>query len=120
MKIKSIELVTVRKPAGAPAAATTPAAAPAAPRRPSWTAAAEVANPMSKFARFKPHRSLYSPKQWPGFHVKVTAEDGTWGIGPGSGRPAAAVIADAYAHILTGEECLAVEMRLRLRKTSRG
>ena len=74
MKIESIEVVTVKRP---PAAAGT--AQPTPPRRPAWTASAEVANPMSKFPRFKPHRSLYSPTQWPGFVVKVTAEDGTWG-----------------------------------------
>jgi L-rhamnonate dehydratase len=64
---------------------------------------------MSRFPRFKRHRSLYSPRQWPGFGVKVTAEDGTWGLGTASGRPAAAVVDDAFAPILEGEECLAIE-----------
>ena len=101
MKIRSVHTVKINRPAGPPA--TTPA------RRPSWAASDEVANPMSKFPRFKRHRSLYSPRQWPGFGVKVTAEDGTWGLGTASGRPAAAVVEDAFAPVLEGEECLAIE-----------
>ena len=101
MKIKSVEVVTVNHP---------PSPAPrTAPRRPAWVVDDEVANPMSRFPRFKRHRSLYGAKQWPGFAVKVTAEDGTWGLGNGAGRPAAAVISDAFAHILEGEECMAIE-----------
>ncbi|MBT4498675.1 MAG: L-rhamnonate dehydratase, partial [Gemmatimonadetes bacterium] len=101
MKIKSVEIVRVNQPPG-----PTPKSEPT---RQSWGATDEVANPMSKFPRFKRHRSLYGAKQWPGFGVKVTAEDGTWGLGNGSGRPVAAVIEDAFAHILEGEECLAIE-----------
>ena len=101
MKIKSVEIVRVNQPPGPPPKSEPP--------RQSWGATDEVANPMSKFPRFKRHRSLYGAKQWPGFGVKVTAEDGTWGLGNGSGRPVAAVIEDAFAHILEGEECLAIE-----------
>ncbi len=101
MKIKSVEVVTVNAPAGPPP--KTP------PRRQPWVVDDEVANPMSKFPRFKRHRSLYGARQWPGFAVKVTAEDGTWGLASGSGRAAAAIISDAFAHILVGEECLAIE-----------
>lgn len=101
MRIRSVEVVRIRRPA-TPGPTTKP-------RRDPWTVAAEVANPMSKFPRFKAHRSLYSPSRWPAFAVKVTAEDGTWGLGTGSGRPAAAVITDAFAHILEGEQCLAIE-----------
>ena len=64
---------------------------------------------MSRFPRFKPRRQLYAARQWPGFAVKVTAEDGTWGLGTAAGRPAAAVVEDAFAHILTGEDCLAID-----------
>lgn len=101
MKIQSVEVVRIQRPATSVPSST--------PRRPAWTASAEVANPMSGFPRFKAHRSLYGPRQWPSFAVKVTAEDGTWGLGTGNGRPAAAVITDAFAHILEGEECLAIE-----------
>ncbi len=101
MKIQSVEVVRIQHPATSVPSST--------PRRPAWTTSAEVANPMSGFPRFKAHRSLYGPRQWPSFAVKVTAEDGTWGLGTGNGRPAAAVITDAFAHILEGEECLAIE-----------
>ena len=101
MKIKSVELVSVNRPARPKSNSQ--------PTRQSWGATDEVANPMSKFPRFKSHRSLYGAKQWPGFGVKITAEDGTWGLGNGSGRPAAAVITDAFAHIIEGENCLAIE-----------
>ena len=103
MKIKSVELVSVNRPPR-PASKS-----PSKSRRPAWTQDDEVANPMSKFPRFKRRRSLYGAKRWPGFYVKVTAEDGTWGLGTAQGRPAAAVVEDAFAHILEGEECLAIE-----------
>ena len=47
MKIKEIQTVKVNLPPGD--VSHTP------PRRPSWTESAEVANPMSKYPRFKPH-----------------------------------------------------------------
>jgi hypothetical protein len=55
--------------------------------RKSWQARDEVANPMSRFQRFKRHRDLYSPRHWPEFGVKVTAEDATWGLGTVAGLP---------------------------------
>jgi len=90
------------------------------PRRPSWAEDAEVANPMSKFPRFKRYRRSWLPK-WEGLWVKVTAEDGTWGAAPASyGRPVAAVIDDHLALMLQGEDCFAIEklwdMMFRLTK----
>ncbi|MEM3692487.1 MAG: enolase C-terminal domain-like protein [Candidatus Bathyarchaeia archaeon] len=90
------------------------------PRRPSWVEDAEVANPMSKYPRFKRHRRLWLPK-WGGLWVKVTAEDGTWGAAPASyGRPVAAIIDDHLAPMLEGEDCFAIEklwdMMFRLTK----
>ena len=79
------------------------------PRRAPWTQDAEVANPMSKFSRYKRHRSSWLPK-WPGVWVKATAEDGTWGLGMTSyGRATAAVIEDHLGPLLVGENCLAIE-----------
>ena len=78
MKIKSIELVKINRPARANSALS---------RRKSWQARDEVANPMSRFQRFKRHRDLYSPRHWPEFGVKVTAEDATWGLGTVAGLP---------------------------------
>ena len=101
MKIRSVEVVSVEQPprAGAPGRAS---------RRKSWSHDDEVANPVSRFPRFKRHRSLYSARRWPEFGVKVTAEDGTWGLGTSQGRPAAAVVEDAFAHVLEGESCEAI------------
>ena len=100
MKIKSVECLALNRP---------PQPAKTAPRRDPWVVDAEVANPMSKFPEFKRHRSLWMPK-FGGFWVKVTAEDGTYGLAPGTcGRPAAAVIQDHYAQILVGQECTAIE-----------
>ena len=117
MKIKSIEVVSIQSPGSASsttgsgttlAASTAPA--PKTPgRRKAWPTQIEVANPMSKFPRFKKRRQLYNAKQWPRFGVKVTAEDGTWGLGISAGRPTALVVEDVYSHILEGEECLAIE-----------
>ena len=119
MKIKSIDLVRIQRPdgpslrarsqAGSTLSASTAPAQQSQPRRKAWPTEIEVANPMSRFPRFKPRRQLYGAQQWPGFAVKVTAEDGTWGLGTAAGRPVAAVIEDAFAHILVGEDCLAVD-----------
>ncbi len=89
-------------------------------RRLSWWEEAEVANPMARYPKVKAHRSLWLP-QWETVWCKVTAEDGTWGIGSTShGRPVAAVIDDHLAPQLVGEDCLATEklsdMMFRLTK----
>ncbi len=89
-------------------------------RRPGWAVDAEVANPMSRYPSVKRHRSLWTPR-WEGVWCKVTAEDGTWGIGnTAHGRPAAAVIDDHLAPQLVGEDCMAggklADMMFRLTK----
>lgn len=86
-----------------------PQAAPRAGRRPAWAESAEVANPMSRYPDVKRHRSLWLP-QWEPVFCRVTAEDGTWGLGMTSwGRPVAAVIDDHLAPHLVGQDCLAIE-----------
>jgi len=101
MKIASVQAVRLRRH---PSTAT-----PTPPRRPAWGQDAEVANPMSRYPRFKRHRSLWLPR-WESVWVKVTAEDGTYGLGQCSfGRPVAAIIEDHFAPNLVGEECLAIE-----------
>ncbi|MDP6359244.1 MAG: enolase C-terminal domain-like protein, partial [Planctomycetota bacterium] len=100
MKIQSIQTVRINLPERDSAAQE---------RRPSWWDGAEIANPMSVYPRFKRTRALWMPK-WGGVGVKVTAEDGTWGLGMTSyGRPVAAVIEDHFAHHLAGESCFAIE-----------
>src|SRR2546423_723480 len=51
-----------------------------APRRPSWAQTDEVANPMSRYPKVKPHRSLWLPP-WEEVWCQVTLADGTWGLG---------------------------------------
>jgi L-rhamnonate dehydratase len=79
------------------------------PRRDPWVKDAEVANPMSRYPRVKRNRALWLP-QWQAVWCRVTAEDGTTGLGYTShGRPVAAVIEDHLAPQLVGEDCLATE-----------
>jgi hypothetical protein len=52
MKIKEIGTVRLNLP---------PREAPPASRRAGWWQDAEVANPMSRYARYKRHRGLWTP-----------------------------------------------------------
>lgn len=111
MKIAQVQAVRLNRP---PAAGSTP------PRRPGWAEGAEVANPMSRYPHVKRHRSLWLPK-WEAVGCKVTAEDGTWGLGlTAHGRPVAAVIEDHLAPHLVGQDALAIDrlydMMFRLTK----
>jgi L-rhamnonate dehydratase len=100
MKIKKVEAMRLERPAQEPRTK---------PRRDSWAEYTEVANPVSKFSEFKRMRTLWRPK-WEEVWVKVTAEDGTWGLGCCSfGRPVAAIIEDHFAPLLAGQNALAVE-----------
>ena len=45
-----------------------------------WGTHTEVAGPMSRYPRFKRHRSLWRPT-WPDIGCVAIAEDGTWGFG---------------------------------------
>ena len=101
MKIESIKAAVVQLPSGGGSAAKS--------RRASWVEGTEVAGPMSRYTRFKSHRSLWSP---PGGLVAcvVTAEDGTWGLGMSTfGDPVVSIVNGHYAPLLRGEECLATE-----------
>jgi L-rhamnonate dehydratase len=100
MRIKSIEALRLNQP---------PRAQVTQPRRPGWATEAEVANPMSRYPHVKRHRSLWTPR-WENVACRVTAEDGTVGIGLTShGRPVAAVIEDHLAPNLVGQNCLALD-----------
>lgn len=100
MKITEIRAMRLNAP---PRETKTP------PRRAGWAQDAEVANPMSRYAKVKRHRRLWVPN-WEAVWCKVTAEDGTWGLGStGNGRVAAAVIDDHLAPQLVGEDCLAID-----------
>jgi len=78
-------------------------------RRAPWTQCTEIANPMSRYPRFKAQRSLWMPG-WKTAACVVTAEDGTWGLGTTSlGEPVTAIINDHFAPLLAGENCMATE-----------
>ena len=80
-----------------------------APRRPAWTASAEVAGPMSRFPRFKKQRALWRPTM-PSVGCLVTAEDGSWGFGASRyGNPVAALINEHIGPLLVGENAMATE-----------
>jgi L-rhamnonate dehydratase len=80
-----------------------------APRRPAWTASAEVAGPMSHFARFKKQRALWRPAM-PSVGCLVTAEDGSWGFGASRyGNPVASLINEHIGPLLVGENTMATE-----------
>ena len=111
MKIAKIEVMKLNRP---------PHQIKTKPRRAAWSEDAEVANPMSRYPKVKRHRSLWLPK-WETVWCKVTAEDGSWGLGNTSpGRVAAALIEDHLAPQLAGEDCLAIDkladMMFRLTK----
>ena len=110
MKITSIDVVQIDIPRNEPMARA---------RRPSWGESAEVANPMSRYPHVKQHRSMWLPK-WGSAWCKITAEDGTWGLGPLSHAAPARPVVDHFAEQLIGEDCLAVErasdMMFRLSK----
>ena len=113
MKIKSIEAVKVNMPERSYSVE---------PRRESWGATDEVANPMSWYPHVKRHRSMWVNTGWSRVYAKVTLEDGTWGLGAtGHGRPVAAVIDDHIAPVLEGQDGFAIErlsdMMFRLTKS---
>ena len=78
-------------------------------QRPVWTEDAEVANPMSRYPRFKRLRASWRP-QWPSVGCLVTCSDGSWGFGMTRyGAPVIAIINDHLAPLLLGEPCMAIE-----------
>lgn len=100
MKIKSIRAVNVAIPSGVKTKG----------RRDPWTKEAEVANPMSRYPKYKRYRPSWQPQKWGSVWVQVTAEDGTWGLGQTSfGRPVAAVVDDHLGPMLEGESVFAIE-----------
>lgn len=80
-----------------------------APRRPAWTAAAEVAGPASKFPRYKKLRAAWRPS-WPAVGCLVQAGDGAWGFGVSRyGAPVIEIINGHLGPLLVDEPALATE-----------
>ena len=107
MKIKSIEAFAITNPiaGGAYDARQDKAAA----RRPPWTKDAEVANPMSRYPRYKRLRSSWN-SHFPQVGCLVTADDGSWGFGTtGYGQATASLINDHLGPLLVDENPLATE-----------
>lgn len=102
MKIKSIEAVELAIPRRAPSVT---------PRRKSWNDYAPRGLPLNQHADFPPGL----PGEMPGISskivwVRVTAEDGTWGLGRCMlGDTAASYIHELYAPLLVGRDCLATD-----------
>ncbi len=122
MKIKSIEAFPVASmfPGGTYAADQNKENAKLE-RRPPWTKDAEVANPMSRYPRYKRHRS-----SWAGEFTQVgclvTADDGSWGFGTtGYGPATMSVINDHIGPLLVDENPMATDKLydMMMRITSR-
>ncbi len=79
------------------------------PRRPAWTADAEVAGPVSKFPRYKKLRAAWRPT-WPAVGCLVTAGDGSWGFGISRyGAPVIEIINGHLGPLLVDEPAMATE-----------
>lgn len=106
MKIASIQAFAMTNPLGiGPHEEENKALA----RRPAWHQNDEVANPMSRYPRYKAHRSSWLGS-YPAVGVIVTADDGSWGFGSsGYGAPVASLINDHIGPLLLDENPLATE-----------
>jgi L-rhamnonate dehydratase len=99
VKIKSIRAFPFRRPAPDVSGKC----------RAGWQDDAEVANPMSRYPRYKARRAYWRPAL-DAIGCLVTAEDGSWGFGTGRmGAPAISIINDHLGKLLEGEPCLATE-----------
>jgi len=102
MKIKSIEVVRHQRPA--------PLEHPEK-RRPSYIETAPHAFPINLHAEFPRIVARLPGVIHPEFWVRITAEDGTWGVGQGHwGDVCAVIVRNHYAPLLTGRDCFAHEM----------
>ena len=78
-------------------------------RRPPWTKGAEVANPMSRYPRYKALRSSWNANL-ASVGCLVTADDGSWGFGTtGYGMPVISLINDHLGPLLVDENPMATE-----------
>jgi L-rhamnonate dehydratase len=78
-------------------------------RRPPWTKDAEVANPMSRYPRYKALRASWMGKLG-SVGCVVEADDGSWGFATGgNGAATIALINDHLGPLLVGENAFATE-----------
>lgn len=108
MKITEIRAFVIKDPRFAGGYAADPGAAGGARRQP-WMVGAEVANPMSRYPRYKALRSSWMG-DLPPVGCLVRAEGGAWGFGTTiQGRAAASIVNDALGPRLVGEPALATD-----------
>ena len=108
MKIKSIEAFAITNPTQGGAYSVRNENA-ALLRRPPWTKGAEVANPMSRYPRYKALRSSWMGHM-PAVGCLVTADDGSWGFGTtGYGTAVISLINDHLGPLLVDENAFATE-----------
>ena len=78
-------------------------------RRPPWTKDAEVANPMSRYPKYKALRSSWTGN-FSAVGCLVTADNGSWGFGvTGYGLPVISIINDHLGPLLLGENPMATD-----------
>jgi L-rhamnonate dehydratase len=102
MKIKSVHAFAIRSDmSGGPGKTK--------PKRPPWTADAEVAGPMSRYPRYKRMRDVWRPR-WPSVGCIVEASDGSWGFGTSRyGAPVISIINEHLGPLLVDEPAMAIE-----------
>ena len=107
MKIVSIKAFAIQNPiAGGQYAARD---GESGARRPPWTKTAEVANPMSRYPKYKALRSSWHGN-FAAVGVLVTADNGSWGFGvTGYGAPVISIVNDHLGPLLVGENPLATD-----------
>ena len=107
MKIVSIKAFAIQNPiAGGQYAARD---GESGARRPPWTKTAEVANPMSRYPKYKALRSSWSAP-FAAVGVLVTADNGSWGFGvTGYGAPVISIVNDHLGPLLVGENPMATD-----------
>jgi len=89
---------------------TSPNSSPLAQRRPSYIANAPHAFPINMHAEFSRRIHELPGLIHPEFWVRITAENGLWGVGQGHwGDVAAVIIRNHYAPLLVGRDCLGHE-----------
>ncbi len=101
MKIKSIEALRLKLPVREP---SKPA------RRPSYIANAPHAFPINKYPEFSRLLRQMPGGLWGQVWIRITAEDGTWGIGETHwGDLIEPIVRLSLAPVLIGRDCMAIE-----------
>ena len=107
MKIKSIKAFAIGNPISGGTYAERRQAG--SERRPPWTKDAEVANPMSRYPRYKRLRASWTGN-FSSVGCLVTADDGSWGFGTtGYGEMSIALINNHIGPLLEGENAMATD-----------